>query len=79
MITDQVPAIRVPPGHARWALDLAREIGTSWDEAHALTGLGRCALAAGNLNDAQAKLRQAQETFQRIGAVLCRTKIGSRL
>ena len=29
------------------ALDLARQIGSSWDEAHALAGLGRCALAAG--------------------------------
>ena len=28
------------------ALDLAREIGIAWDEAHALAGLGRCALAA---------------------------------
>jgi hypothetical protein len=29
------------------ALDLARQISSSWDEAHALAGLGRCALAAG--------------------------------
>jgi hypothetical protein len=29
------------------ALALARAIGSSWDEAHALAGLGRCALAAG--------------------------------
>jgi transcriptional regulator with XRE-family HTH domain len=30
------------------ALDLAREIGSAWDEAHALAGLGRCARAAGH-------------------------------
>ena len=40
---------RGDPGRARdchqQALDLAREIGSSWDEAHALAGLGRCALA----------------------------------
>ena len=52
----------------RQALDLAREIGSSWDEAHALAGLGRCALAAGRTADAAADLRQAQEIFQRIGA-----------
>jgi hypothetical protein len=38
-------------GHA-WkchqrALDLARKIGSLWDEAQAQAGLGRCALAAG--------------------------------
>jgi hypothetical protein len=50
------------------ALGLARELGTSWDQAHALAGLGRCALAAGRTIDAQAGLRQAQEIFQQIGA-----------
>ena len=46
---------------------LAREIGLSWDEAHALAGLGRCALAAGRTADEAAGLRQAREIFQRIG------------
>jgi tetratricopeptide (TPR) repeat protein len=50
------------------ALELAREIGSSWDEAHALAGLGRCARAAGRIADAEAGLRQAWEIFQRIGA-----------
>jgi tetratricopeptide (TPR) repeat protein len=50
------------------ALDLAREIGSSWDEAHALAGLGRCALASGHAAEAEANLRQALEIFQRIGA-----------
>jgi tetratricopeptide (TPR) repeat protein len=36
----------------RQALDLAREIDSSWDEAHALAGLGRCALAAGRTANA---------------------------
>jgi hypothetical protein len=50
------------------ALDLARAIATSWDEAHALAGLGRCALAAGHATQAGVLLRQALEIFQRIGA-----------
>jgi hypothetical protein len=33
-----------------------------------LAGLGRVALAAGNISDAQADLKQALEIFQRIGA-----------
>ena len=52
----------------RKALDLAREIATPWDEAQALAGLGRCALAAGRTVDAIAGLRQAREIFDRIGA-----------
>jgi tetratricopeptide (TPR) repeat protein len=52
----------------RQALDLAREIASSWDEAQALAGLGRCAQAAGRTADARAGLRQALEIFQRIGA-----------
>jgi tetratricopeptide (TPR) repeat protein len=36
------------------ALDLARQIGSSWDEAHPLTGLGQCALAAGRTAEAEA-------------------------
>lgn len=35
---------------------------------HALAGLGRCALAAGQPTQAAALLRQALEIFQRIGA-----------
>ena len=50
------------------ALDLARTIASSWDEAHALAGLGRCALAAGRATQAEVLLRQALEIFQRIGA-----------
>jgi len=55
-------------GCHRQALDLARAIDTSSDEAHALAGLGRCALAAGHAAQAEALLRQALEIFQRIGA-----------
>jgi tetratricopeptide (TPR) repeat protein len=50
------------------ALDLARQIASPWDEAHALAGLGRCALAGGHAGKAEAMLRQALETFQRISA-----------
>jgi len=53
---------------ARSALGLARAIGSPWDEAHALAGLGRCALAVGRTAEAEDKLRQALEIFQRIGA-----------
>lgn len=49
------------------ALDLAREDGIRWDEAHALAGLGRCALAAGRIAEAEGQLRRALEIFQRIG------------
>ena len=51
------------------ALDLARWIGSSWDEVHALPGLGLCALTA----EAEDQLRQALEIFQRIGAAEART------
>jgi tetratricopeptide (TPR) repeat protein/transcriptional regulator with XRE-family HTH domain len=52
----------------RKALELACAIASSADEARALAGLGRCALAA--CQDAQARIlfRQALEIFQRIGA-----------
>jgi tetratricopeptide (TPR) repeat protein len=49
------------------ARDLACAIGSPWDEAHALAGLGRCALAVGHTAEAEDKLRQALEIFQRIG------------
>jgi hypothetical protein len=47
---------------------VARAIASSWDEAHALAGLSRCAMAAGHATQAEALLRQALEIFQRIGA-----------
>jgi tetratricopeptide (TPR) repeat protein len=50
------------------ALELARQISSSWAEAHALAGLARCALAAGRTADAVVGLRHAYEIFQRIGA-----------
>ncbi len=50
------------------ALDLARAIASSWNEAHVLAGLGRCATAAGHVTQAEVLLRQALEIFQRIGA-----------
>jgi tetratricopeptide (TPR) repeat protein len=50
------------------ALDLARQIGSAWDEAEALAGLGRCAREADRTAEAEAGLRQALAIFQRIGA-----------
>ena len=52
----------------RQACELSRAIGSSVDEADALAGLGRCALAARRPADAEALLGQALEIFQRIGA-----------
>jgi hypothetical protein len=52
----------------RQALDLARQIGSSWDEANALAGHGRCEMAAGRISTAEGRLWQALEIFQRIGA-----------
>jgi len=55
-------------GCHRQALELARAFANSWDEAHAVAGLGRCALAAGHATQARVLLRQALEIFQQIGA-----------
>jgi tetratricopeptide (TPR) repeat protein len=52
----------------RAALQVAQEIDCAWDEAHAVAGLARCDLAAGQRADGEARLRQAHEMFQRIGA-----------
>lgn len=52
----------------RQALELARVIASSCDEAHALAGLGRCAMAAVQVTQAGTLLQQAPEIFQRIGA-----------
>ena len=50
------------------ALMLARQIKGSWDEAHALAGLGRCAVADGRVEQGAATLKEALELFERIGA-----------
>jgi tetratricopeptide (TPR) repeat protein len=55
-------------GYHQQALDLARVTARSLHEAHALAGLGRCALAGGHATQAGVLLRQALEIFQRIGA-----------
>ena len=52
----------------RQALELARTTNGTWDEAHALAGLGRCALAAGRTAEAADMLRQALAIFQRLGS-----------
>jgi Tfp pilus assembly protein PilF len=55
-------------GFHRQALELARATVSSWTEADALAGLGRCAVAAGQAGPAQAFLQQALEIFQQLGA-----------
>jgi tetratricopeptide (TPR) repeat protein/transcriptional regulator with XRE-family HTH domain len=50
------------------ALDLARQTGDPWDEAHALAGLGRCARAAGDSAAATRTLTQALRLFRETGA-----------
>ncbi len=50
------------------ALDLARQMGVPLEEAHALAGLGWCALVAGHTAEAEERLRQALAIFQRIGS-----------
>ena len=52
----------------RAALELARAIASTWDEAHALAGLGRCARAAQRTTDARDLLHQAQEAFRTVDA-----------
>ena len=47
---------------------MARAIASPWDEAHALAGLGRCAMAADHAAQAEALLWQALTVFHRIGA-----------
>jgi hypothetical protein len=49
-------------------LRLAGEIESACDEAHAVPGLGRCALPAGHAAEGRARLRQALDIFNRIGA-----------
>jgi tetratricopeptide (TPR) repeat protein len=51
----------------RQALELARAVPNPLEEAHALAGAGRCAVALG-LPTAPASFRLALEIFQRIGA-----------
>jgi tetratricopeptide (TPR) repeat protein len=54
--------------HQRSA-ELARAIASPWNEAHAVAGLGRCALARDDAARAGNLLRQALEIFQKIGTV----------
>ena len=49
------------------ALELARGMGNPLEEARALTGAGRCAVAMG-IADGSTDLRNALEIFRRIGA-----------
>jgi hypothetical protein len=50
------------------ALVLARAVGGASEQAHALAGLGRCAIIDGDIARGSALLQQALEIFRRIGA-----------
>lgn len=54
--------------HHRESLDMAQEIDSSRDKAHTLAGLGRCALATGDLSGARDLLAQSRQIFEHIGA-----------
>ena len=60
----------------RRALELARAIASSRDEAGALAGLGRCAVAAGQTGKGEALLRQAYQDFLRFDAHEARELLG---
>ena len=64
---DRLAELRRARSCHQQALDLARQVASSWDEAHALAGLGRCALAVGDPAEAEDDLRQALGIFQRMG------------
>jgi Tfp pilus assembly protein PilF len=49
-------------------LDLALQVGRRGDQAHALVGLGLCALAADGTAKAADMFRRALEIFQQTGA-----------
>jgi len=53
-------------------VELARAITSSWNEACALAGLGRCAKVIGRTAQAEALLRQAHQIFHQIGAAEAR-------
>jgi tetratricopeptide (TPR) repeat protein len=58
--------VRAAEGHQQ-LLELSRAIGSAPDEAHALAGLGRCALAAGRAAQAETLLGEALQIMRRIG------------
>lgn len=60
--------LELATGYYREAVDMARETADSRGEAHALAGLGRCAVAAGDLSGARDLLGQSRQIFEQIGA-----------
>jgi hypothetical protein len=52
----------------RQALDLARQIGVSWDQAQALAGLGRVRSGHRSFRPIEDWLRLTLEIFRQIGA-----------
>jgi tetratricopeptide (TPR) repeat protein len=60
----------------RQALDVAQQIASTWDEAHALAGLGRC---DDDTTQAETSLRSALEIFTRTGAAAEATRVRAEL
>jgi tetratricopeptide (TPR) repeat protein len=52
--------------HHQHSLAISREIGSAWDEAHALAGLARCDLARGRSDLARTGLAEALAVNRRI-------------
>jgi DNA-binding SARP family transcriptional activator/tetratricopeptide (TPR) repeat protein len=63
----------------RQALAMNRELNKSDDEAVSLEGIGECLLAAGDTGEGTTHLRQALETFQRLGMRADAERVASHL
>jgi tetratricopeptide (TPR) repeat protein len=63
----------------RQALAMNRELNKSDDEAVSLEGIGECLLAAGDTGEGTTHLRQALDTFQRLGMRADAERVASRL
>jgi hypothetical protein len=54
--------------HYEAALQVAREIGASLEEARSLEGIGHCLITTGALTEGTKRLGQAPDAYQRLGA-----------
>lgn len=61
------------------ALQLAREVHSSLEEARALEGMAYCELALGHSDEAVPQLRRADSIYRRMGATTAAARTGHRL
>lgn len=54
--------------HHVQALDIARALGTLFEEARALEGIGQCRLQDGQVGEGAGCLRQALALYRRLGS-----------